>query len=97
MKERERDQVIRYIADRVKGVEVDHDEDLFASGHVNSLFAVQLVMWIQRTFGVQIERGELDFENFKSIDAIIGFVDGKRSGAGVPAAAGTTGAAWTSR
>ncbi|WP_392673779.1 acyl carrier protein [Streptomyces sp. LN785] len=88
MAEDDKDRIRDFIATHVHDVEVDDDEDLFAAGLVNSLFAVQLVMWVERTFDLQVSAKELDFANFSTVDAIAGFVAGKRTPAG--------GGAWTS-
>lgn len=71
-----------FIAGHVHGVEVDDDEDLFAGGLVNSLFAVQLVMWVERTYDLRVSGADLDFANFRSVNAIAGFVRRKRALAG---------------
>ncbi|MFF3941713.1 acyl carrier protein [Streptomyces phaeofaciens] len=84
----DRTRIRAFIAEHVPEVQVDDDEDLFAAGYVNSLFAVQLVMWVERTFGLHAENKDLDFANFSTINAITAFVDGKRTQAG--------GHAWTS-
>ncbi|WP_406192409.1 phosphopantetheine-binding protein [Streptomyces sp. NBC_01017] len=88
MAEDDKHLIREFISTNMQGVPVDDDEDLFASGYVNSLFAVQLVMWIERTFDLQLVGKDLDFANFSTIDAIAAFVDGKRTLAG--------GGAWTS-
>jgi acyl carrier protein len=51
-----------------------NDENLFESGIVNSLFAVQLMTFIERTFAIEVSTDDLDIENFKSIDATAAFV-----------------------
>ena len=71
-----------FISTNMQGVPVDDDEDLFANGYVNSLFAVQLVMWIERTFDLQLSGEDLDFANFSTIDAIAAFADSKLTPAG---------------
>lgn len=53
------------------------DENLFESGIVNSLFAVQLMTFIERTFAIEVGSDDLDIENFKSIDATAAFVGKK--------------------
>lgn len=80
--------VREFVAPHVHGVPVDDDEDLFAGGYVNSLFAVQLVMWIERTFDLRLDSKDLDAGNFSTIDAIAAFVAGRQT----PAGGGT----WTS-
>ncbi|MGH3761091.1 acyl carrier protein [Actinophytocola sp.] len=84
MNDTEREAVRGFIFQHTKGVAVRDDEDLLAAGHVNSLFAVQVVMWIERTFGTPIEGADLDFANIRSLTAIEAFVDRKR-GIGQPA------------
>jgi acyl carrier protein len=55
-------------------VDVDDDEDLFASGLVNSLFAMQLVLFVEKEFAVKVENEDLDLANFRSVSAITGFI-----------------------
>ena len=51
-----------------------NDENLFESGIVNSLFAVQLMTFIERAFEIEVGTDDLDIENFKSIDATAAFI-----------------------
>lgn len=57
--------------------ELQDDEDIFALGFVNSLFAMQLVMFIEKEFSVKVENRDLDFANFRSINSIAEFVHAK--------------------
>ena len=75
----EQEKIRKFISGHVHGAQIDDDEDLFDSGYVNSLFAVQLVMWIERTLGIPVQRGDLDLANFRSISAIAAFVEGKKA------------------
>jgi acyl carrier protein len=50
------------------------DDNLFASGIVNSLFAVQLMTFVERKFNLEIGMDDLDIENFKSVSATAAFV-----------------------
>jgi len=50
------------------------DDDLFESGIVNSLFAVQLMTYIEKTFAIEVGMDDLDIENFKSLNATTAFV-----------------------
>jgi methoxymalonate biosynthesis acyl carrier protein len=56
-----------------------NDEDnLFELGIVNSLFAVQLMTFIEKTFGLEVETDDLEIENFKSLKAATAFVMKKK-------------------
>jgi len=54
--------------------ELKENDDIFALGFVNSLFAMQLVTWVEKEFGIQIEDEDLDIENFNTIAAIADLV-----------------------
>ncbi|MDY6950345.1 MAG: phosphopantetheine-binding protein [Thermodesulfobacteriota bacterium] len=54
------------------------DDDLFAGGFVNSLFAMQLVLFVESAFALQIENENLRMENFRSINALGDLIEGKR-------------------
>ena len=55
------------------------DEDIFATGFVNSLFVMQLVLFVEKDLGVAVLDEDLEFDNFRSIDAIAAFVARKRA------------------
>lgn len=55
------------------------DENLFEKGFVNSLFAVQLMTFIERKFDFEIGMDDLDIKNFASITATAEFI-AKKSG-----------------
>jgi len=60
-----------------KAVNIDalgDEENLFESGIINSLFAVQLTTFLERKFGIEIGPDDLDIENLKSVSATAAFV-----------------------
>ena len=69
-----------FISRSVRIDALDDDENLFESGIVNSLFAVQLMTFVERRFGIEVGMDHLDIENFKSISATAAFV-ARRTGA----------------
>ena len=54
-----------------------YDEDIFALGFVNSMFAMQLVLFVEQEFQITVENEDLDFENFKTINAIANLIERK--------------------
>lgn len=64
----------RFILGTVPVPHLDDDTDLFASGIVNSLFAVQLMTFVEKTFAIEVATEDLDLENFKSLNATAAFV-----------------------
>jgi acyl carrier protein len=56
---------------------LQNDEDIFALGFVNSMFAMQLVLFIEKEFNVTIENEDLDFDNFRTINAMVSLLERK--------------------
>ncbi|MEH2196230.1 MAG: acyl carrier protein [Nostoc sp.] len=57
--------------------DLQQDEDIFASGFVNSMFAMQLVLFVEQEFKIAIENEDLEFENFRTINSIANLVERK--------------------
>jgi len=57
--------------------ELQDDEDIFSLGFVNSLFAMQLVMFLEKEFNLVIDNKELDLNNFRTIDSIVTLIYNK--------------------
>ena len=66
--------VRRFILSSIDFTYLDDDDNLFESGIVNSLFAVQLMTFIEKTFAIEVGMDDLDIENFKSLNATTAFV-----------------------
>jgi acyl carrier protein len=64
-----------FILSSVPVTHLDDDANLFESGIVNSLFAVQLMTFVERTFAIEVATEDLDIENFKSLNATAAFVE----------------------
>lgn len=56
---------------------IARDEDIFGAGYVNSLFALQLIAFVEKTFSIRVEDDDLDLANFRTVAAIDGFVQRK--------------------
>lgn len=68
-----------FLDEHLNGAAFADGEDIFASGYLNSLFAVQLVMWVEQTFGTPVAGEDLDLSNFRTVEAIDDFVGRKLS------------------
>ncbi len=56
---------------------VADEDDLFSKKILNSLYAMQLVLFVEKCFAISVEDDELDLANFGSINAISRFVEQK--------------------
>jgi methoxymalonate biosynthesis acyl carrier protein len=67
--------VIRdFIASRYPKYPFDDGDDIFARGFVNSLFAMELVMFIEKTFDITLGNNELQFDNFRTVKSMAALV-----------------------
>ena len=66
-----------YFAGAFPTVDLQDDQDIFSLGFVNSLFAMQLVLFVENEFGVTVENEDLDLENFKSVNAMVHLIEHK--------------------
>ena len=70
-----------FLALSFQNADLQDDDDIFALGFVNSLFAMQLVLFVEQEFGIKVEDEDLDIANFRSIQAIEHFIVCKTSSA----------------
>ena len=61
----------------ISNINISDDEDIFASGLVNSLFAMQLVLFLEKEFQLKVENEDLDYDNFRTLNAIVSFIERK--------------------
>ncbi|MFD1539467.1 acyl carrier protein [Nonomuraea guangzhouensis] len=60
--------------DRRTGTTWTEDADLFDSGVVSSLFALELVLHMEKSFGVSVGGADLAVENFRTVNAMTALV-----------------------
>lgn len=63
-----------FFEDYVGNKKIDLDEKIFSTGLVNSLFAMQLVLFLEKEFQLKIANEDLDLKNFSSLNTISEFV-----------------------
>lgn len=73
-----KEQIAAFLASAVPNAQIGEDEDIFASGYVNSLFVMQLVLFVEKKFDIALDNEDLDVDNFKTITAIAGLVAEKK-------------------
>jgi len=57
--------------------DLQSDEDIFSLGFVNSMFAMQLVLFLEQEFEITVENEDLEFDNFRTINALTNLVEHK--------------------
>ncbi len=54
------------------------EEDIFKLGLVNSLFALELVLFLENTFQVAVENEDLKLEHFSTVNNLSDFISRKK-------------------
>lgn len=57
--------------------EIGNTDNFFEKGLVNSLFAMNLVNFVESEFDISIDNTELDMDNFKDINSISALIEKK--------------------
>ncbi|WP_410643396.1 acyl carrier protein [Amycolatopsis sp. lyj-346] len=75
--------ILAFITGRFPQAGITATEDIFSLGYINSLFAMELVMHLEKTFGVTIPNEELRIDNFRTAAAMTELVGRLRPAATV--------------
>lgn len=54
-----------------------NDDNIFELGLVNSLFAMQLVMFLEKEFDIEIENEDLNLKTFSTVNNMKAFIESK--------------------
>lgn len=77
MQDSEKGRIHAYLAGFFPVHDLKDDDDIFALGFVNSMFAMQLIAFLESEFGITIENEDLDIANFRSLGAMEALVTSK--------------------
>jgi acyl carrier protein len=64
-----------FIRGRYPMADVGDSDDIFTLGYINSLFAMELVVFIENRFGIRIPNDELSIDNFRTIKGMSSVVE----------------------
>ena len=74
-----KEKVRNFLCGHFKNHDFADDEDIFASGYANSLFAMQLICMVEKEFSITLDNEDLHFDNFRSVNAVARFVASKQA------------------
>jgi acyl carrier protein len=68
--------IVEEFAPDIAAYELDPDYDLLENGIVDSLGVLTVLAWVEDRFGVEIDVGEIDEDDFRSVRAICALAAG---------------------
>lgn len=69
------EKLMNYVKKSTNAANLGVDDDIFESGIAHSLFAMQLILFIEKEFDVELEDEDLDFEKIKTIREVAKLVE----------------------
>ena len=63
-----------FLARHMNGRKLGDDELIFSTGFVSSMFAMQLVLFLEKDFRITVANEDLELANFQSIDAMAALI-----------------------
>lgn len=67
----------QFLQRSIRNVDIHNDSVIADLGIVHSLFMVQLVLFIEKEFGIEIDYDELDLANFRTVNDIAALISNK--------------------
>lgn len=72
-----KEKIKKFLSRFFRNHEISDDEDIFELGFINSLFAMQLVIFIEKEFGIVIGNEDLELDNFRTINSIVNLINSR--------------------
>ncbi|WP_206505728.1 acyl carrier protein [Streptomyces chrestomyceticus] len=66
-------ELLDFLTERIQTT-VEPDQDLFSSGMVSSMFAMQLVVHLEEAYDIAIVGGDLKLDNFRTVQTMTDLV-----------------------
>ena len=61
------EQIHAFVRRALRDPALSREDDIFASGAVSSLFAMELVTFLEGSFGIEIASEDLELDNFRTV------------------------------
>ncbi|MFM7581631.1 MAG: acyl carrier protein [Caldilinea sp.] len=74
-----RQEIRTFLTAQIQQPALQDDEDIFAAGYVTSLFAMQLVLFLESQFNVQLNNQDLRLDHFRTITEMANLVERKQA------------------
>jgi acyl carrier protein len=72
------DKIRAFLLTYIQNHDLQNDEDIFTGGFVNSLFAMQLVLFLEGNFLIKIGREDLKLDNFRTVNSMAQLIEQKK-------------------
>jgi len=81
MPEEVRLQLRTILSELSRGARFGDADDVFAAGIVRSLNLIELITWVEDTYGFEVTQRDVFDGHLRSVDRLLAFVLGRKAGA----------------
>lgn len=67
--------VTKFIQSKKEDVKLEGDTNLFENGFVNSLFALDIVTFLEKTFKIRLGKNDINKDNLSTVNKIVALVE----------------------
>lgn len=79
--EQAKEKLRAFLARHIGGRTIGDDQEIFAAGFINSMFAMQIVLFLEKSFKIAIANEDLELRNFQTINAMAELIERKTASA----------------
>ena len=69
-----KNEIKKFLCKITRNDNLDDSQDIFGGGLINSLYSIQLILFLEKEFDVSIQSPDLNIENFRTVNALTEFV-----------------------
>lgn len=73
-----KDIIREFLLQYFKKHELAYDQDIYSLGFVNSMFAVQLVIFLENEFQISLDNKDINFNDFRTINSMYSLIQRKK-------------------
>lgn len=70
--------VMAFLTRSLRNKDLKDDDNIFELGLVHSLFMIQLIMFIEKNFQLELEDEDLEMEQIQTVNDIVGLIERNR-------------------
>lgn len=67
--------VLEFIKRYSKVENINEDENIFNMGFINSLFSMQLILFIEKEFDISVDNDDLGTDKFNTLNSIFSYIE----------------------
>jgi len=69
-----KNEIKKFLCKITRNDNLEDSQDIFGGGLINSLYSIQLILFLEKEFDISIQSPDLNIENFRTVNALTEFV-----------------------